>query len=80
MVNLKLSNEQVIELVKQLPPDSKKAILEALGSDSNLWWELRLNRGEEQLRKLCAERGLVWDNLNESEREQFIDALLHETV
>ncbi len=80
MVTLKLSNEQVIELVKQLPAADKKAVLDALGSDSNLWWEIRLSQGEEQLASLAAQRGLNWDNLTEEEREQFIDALLHETA
>lgn len=78
MVTLKLSNEQVVDLIKQLPAADKKAVLEALGSDSNLWWEIRLAQGEEQLRQLSSQRGLDWDNITEEEREQFIDDLLHE--
>lgn len=78
MVTLKLSNEQVIELVKQLPAADKKAVLDALGSDANLWWELRLAQGEEQLERLAAKRGLKWNEMSEEEREGFIDALLHE--
>lgn len=78
MVTLKLSNEQVVDLIKQLPAADKKAVLEALGSDSNLWWEIRLTQGEEQLRQLSSQRGLNWDKMTEEEREQFIDSLLHE--
>jgi hypothetical protein len=33
---------------------------------------------EGQLRRLCAERGLDWDAMNEEERETFIDDLIHE--
>ena len=78
MVTLKLSNEQVIDLIKQLPAADKKAVLNALGSDSNLWWEIRLAQGEEQLSQLSSQRGLDWDKMDEEEREQFIDGLLHE--
>lgn len=78
MVTLKLSNEQVVDLIKQLPAADKKAVLEALSSDSNLWWEIRLAQGEEQLRHLSSQRGLDWESMTEEEREQFIDDLLHE--
>ena len=78
MVTLKLSNQQVVDLIKQLPASDKKNVLDALGSDSNLWWEIRLGQGEEQLRLLSAEQGLAWDKMTEDEREQFIDKLLHE--
>ena len=78
MVNLKLSNEQVVELIRQLPAADKKSVLEALGSDSNLWWEIRLSQGEGQLQELATERGLDWDKMAEEERERFIDHLLHE--
>ena len=49
-----------------------------MAPDSNLWWEIRLAQGEEQLRRLSSQRGLDWENMIEEEREQFIDDLLHE--
>jgi len=78
MVTLTLSNDQVIELIKQLPPDGKKAALNALETDVNLWWEIRLAQGENQLQRLAAERGSNWAGMSEDERERFIDELLHE--
>jgi hypothetical protein len=78
MVTLKLSNEQVVDLIKQLPATDKRAVLEALGSDSILWWEIRLAQGEEQLRQFSSQHSLDWDKMTEEEREQFIDNLLHE--
>jgi hypothetical protein len=78
MVTLSLSNEQVIELVKQLPPDGKRAVLNALGTESDLWWDITLAQGEQQMRRLCTERGLEWDKMLEEEREAFVDDLLHE--
>lgn len=78
MVTLKLTDEQVIELVKQLPPEGKQAVLNALGSEGELWWQITLAQGEDQLRRLSAERGLNWDDMSEEERESFVDNLLHE--
>ncbi|MCJ7584862.1 MAG: hypothetical protein MUO30_08865 [Anaerolineales bacterium] len=78
MVTLTLSDKQVVELVKQLPPKSKQAVLDALTTDGDIWWEMMLSQGEEQFRRLAAERGLEWDKMPEAERETFVDALLHE--
>jgi hypothetical protein len=78
MVTLTLSDKQVVELVKQLPPKSKQAVLDALTADRDVWWEMTLSQGEEQFRRLAAERGLEWDKMHEAERETFVDALLHD--
>ncbi|MCJ7585420.1 MAG: hypothetical protein MUO30_11720 [Anaerolineales bacterium] len=78
MVTLTLSDKQVVELVKQLPPKSKQAVLDALTADRDVWWEMTLSQGEEQFSRLAAERGLEWDTMPEAERETFVDALLHE--
>jgi hypothetical protein len=78
MVTLTLSDKQVIELVKQLPPDSKQAVLDALIGERELWWDMTVAQGEEKLRKLASERGLDWDKMAENEREDFVDNLLHE--
>lgn len=78
MVTLTLSNDQVVELIKQLPPDKKKAVFAALETDTNLWWEISLAQGEARLERLAKERGLNWKDMSEDDREQFIDDLLHE--
>ena len=78
MVTLTLSDKQVVELVKQLPLKSKQAALDALTAGGDIWWEMTLSQGEEQFRRLAAERGLEWDKMPEAERETFVDALLHE--
>ena len=38
----------------------------------------RMDYAEAQFRKLCASRGLDWDTMTETERESFIDDLIHE--
>ncbi len=78
MVTLTLSNDQVVDLIKQLSPDGKKAVLDALGTDTNLWWDISLAQGEARLERLAKERGLNWADMSEDERERFIDDLLHE--
>lgn len=78
MPTVELSVEQVIELVEQLPPERKLAVLKALNAERLAWWEKMLDRGEEQLRRLCLERGQDWERMSEAEREQFVDGLMHE--
>jgi len=40
--------------------------------------EPRMDFAEEQLRRLCAERGLDWNAMTDEEREAFVDDLMHE--
>jgi len=78
MPTLTVTDEQVIELVKQLPPERKRAALLALAEEARAQREARLDYAEAQLRRLCADRGLDWDTMSEDEREAFIDDLVHE--
>ncbi|WP_445637232.1 DUF2281 domain-containing protein [Nostoc sp. DSM 114161] len=78
MPKLTLSDEQVIELVKQLPPQSKRVVLLALAQEGEHNRDSRMEYAQTQLGNLCAERGLNWDNMSEDERESFIDDLVHE--
>ena len=78
MPTLTLTDEQVLELVKQLPPEGKRAVLTVLSAERDAWWEEMLTQGEQPMRRLCAERGLNWDRMSEEEREAFVDDLLHE--
>lgn len=38
----------------------------------------RMDYAEAQFRELCASRGLNWDAMTETDREQFVDDLIHE--
>jgi hypothetical protein len=78
MPKLTLSDEQVIELVKQLPPESKRVVLLALAKEGEQEQDSRMEYAQTQLRNLCAERGLDWDSMTEDERESFINDLVHE--
>jgi len=74
---LELTEEQVVNLVKQLPPERQKAALLALAGVGERREE-RMKYAEEQLRRLSVQRGLNWDLMSEEEREAFIDDLVHE--
>ena len=78
MPTLELTDEQVVELVRQLPPERQRAALLALAAGANLQREQRMKYAEEQLRRACAERGRDWDKMSEAEREALVDDLIHE--
>lgn len=78
MPTLELTEQQVVDLVRQLPPARKRDALLALAGDATARREERIQFAEAQLRRLCAERGRDWDKLTEDDRELFIDELVHE--
>jgi len=75
---LELTEEQVVDLVKQLPPERQRAALLALAAGAGQRRQQRIKYAEEQLRRVSTERGLNWDTMSEDEREAFIDDLVHE--
>ena len=78
MPMLELTDQQVVDLVNQLPPKRKRTALVALASEVSSRRGERLQLAEEQLRRLCNEQGRNWDGMSEDEREVFIDGLIHE--
>ena len=78
MPTLELTDEQVVELVKQLPVERRRAALVALAEEAGHGREERMKYAEEQLRRACAVRGLDWDKMSEDQRETFADDLMHE--
>ena len=77
MPTLMVTDEQVIDLVRQLPAERKRTVLLALAQGAYVRREARMEYAAGQLRHLCAERGLDWDAMSEEERQLFIDDLLY---
>jgi hypothetical protein len=75
---LELTDQQVISLVRQLPAERKRAALLALAQEAQTRRDERMQQGEAELRRRCAECGLDWDRLSEDEREESVNRLLHE--
>ena len=78
MPTLELTDQQVVELVMQLPTEQKRTALLALANDAAARRDERMEFAQAQIRRVCAERGLNWDKMSEDERESFIDDLVHE--
>ncbi|MFN4851095.1 hypothetical protein [Microcystis sp.] len=78
MPNLTLSNEQVIDLFKQLPEAQQKEVYKILILSQWRQLEPVFNEGAERARIVAKERGRDWDTMTEDEREEFIDEIVHE--
>ncbi len=78
MPDLTLTDRQVIELIKQLPFENQYSLLLEIAREASQKREERMNYAEKQLKFLCQERGLNWDEMGEEERISFVDDLVHE--
>lgn len=78
MASLTLSDEQVIELVKQLSPQQQAEVFKYLILQQWSAWGSLSSYGVEKARTVAQERGLTWDAMTEAEREAFVDDVLHE--
>jgi hypothetical protein len=78
MATLILSDEQVIELVKQLPVGQQVEVFRFLLLQQWGKWEALSRYGAEKARLVAQGRGLDWDTMTEEEREAFIDDVVHE--
>lgn len=78
MATLILSDEQVIELVKQLPVEQQVEVFRFLLLQQWEKWESLSRYGAEKARLLAQEKGLDWNVMTEEEREAFIDDVVHE--
>jgi hypothetical protein len=75
---LTLSNEQVVELVKQLPVQQQVEVFKFLLLQQWKKWESLSRYGSEKVRLVAQERGYNWDAMTEDEREAFISDVVHE--
>ena len=75
---IRLTTEQVIDFIQQMPPKEKRAVLIALAERTSMDQEEQMKYAQAQVRQLCASRGLDWDTMTEEEKEDFIDDFVHE--
>jgi hypothetical protein len=73
-----VTDEQVMELVKQLPPDRQETLLKFFLLKYWDSWRDLSHYGEERVRTAATQRGRDWDTMTEDEREAFIDDVVHE--
>ena len=79
MVTLTLTTEQVIELVRQMPPDQQAAVLDYLMARRGEAWADLSKSLQPRIRELARERDRDWDGMSEQEREDLVDDLIHES-
>jgi len=75
---LNLSNEQVIELIEQLPVGQQVEVFRFLLLQQWEKWESLSHYGADKARLVAQERGFDWDAMTEEEREALIDDVVHE--
>ena len=78
MATLELTDDQVLQLVKQLPARRQQDLLRSLLGGQWSTWEKLPSEGEVGARRAAAQRGLNWDAMSEEQRESFIDDVVHE--
>ena len=77
-LTISLSDQQVINLVEQLAPQSKRELLFRLVRSVWPEWAKVVSEVEPQARRIAAERGLNWDALSDEERIALVDDIVHE--
>jgi hypothetical protein len=78
MPNLTLTDDQVVDLVTQLPEEQQQRLLQFLLTRPWSSWIALSQEGAAGARAAAAQRGRDWDAMSEEEREAFIDDVLHE--
>jgi hypothetical protein len=79
MPDLTLTDRQVIELIKQLPFENQYSLLLEIAREAERKREERMNYAEKQLKSLCQQKGLNWDEMSEEDKISFVDDLVHES-
>ena len=78
MPTLTLTDDQVIEIVKQLSPERQQSLFDFLLMNQwDSWVELS-EYGQERVRRIASSRGRDWGAMSQEEREGFVDELVHE--
>jgi hypothetical protein len=75
---LTLSDQQVVELVKQLPAKQQAEVFRFLLLQQWGQWESLSRYGADKARLVAQARGRDWDAMTEAEREALIDDVVHE--
>ena len=78
MPTLNLTNEQVMELIKQLPIQQQGEIFRFLLLQQWENWEALYSYGHDKIQLIAQQRGYNWYTMTEEEKESLIDEIVHE--
>ncbi len=76
---LELTDQQVMQLFSQLSAEQKERLLRYLTAERWPSWVATSQAGSAGVQQAAAQRGLNWEAMTESEREDWVDALVHES-
>jgi hypothetical protein len=84
-LTIELTDEQLVALLRQLPPARRQRVLAAAASDrsghvsppsagqaaggADSWWAATQRDAEAPLKRLAAEKGFDWDRMDEAGRK-----------
>ena len=74
----KLTTEQIVDFIQQIPPKERLAVLTTLAEHAHAEHDEQIKYGEAKMQKIAATRGLDWNVMTEEERIGFVDDLVHE--
>ena len=77
MPNVDIAEHQILDSLDQLSPKARREAIRRL-LPSAAWLERAVERHHPRVEVLARQRGRDWSGMNDEEREQFIDELLHE--
>jgi hypothetical protein len=78
MPTLQLDKNQVIELAGQLSSEEREELFQSLLSQQWRTWVELSRAAIPGARRAAAERGLNWEAMSETQREAFVDNVVHE--
>ena len=77
MPKIDVSEEQILESLRQLSPNARQEALRRLIASSAFWDDV-VERNRPRIEAVARARGLDWNSLTEDQRERLVDELLHE--
>ena len=72
-----LTEDQIVAAIEKLPPQAKRNVLRKLLGDMEKFEKI-VQANHKKLISLCKERGIDFYALNEEERIELIDRIIHE--
>ena len=70
--------KDVVNRFQQLPPDGQRRVMLSMFHTDAEGWRRYQAQGNERFRELAAASGIDWDILDDEQRQEFIDGLLHQ--
>ena len=78
MPRLELTNDQIVNLVRQLPKKEKGRIIrDMILTEDELFLKI-METGKQRFNNFCRKRNIHANGLNAEEKEKLIDDVLHE--